>query len=121
MAYETLILGAGAAGMMCATRSGPGTLVIDHAKAPGEKIRISGGGRCNFTNMYASPENYLSQNPHFCKSAMARYTQWDFIELVDRHGIAWHEKTLGQLFCDGSAKQIVAMLVEEMKTAGADL
>ncbi len=121
MAYETLILGAGAAGMMCATRSGPGTLVIDHAKAPGEKIRISGGGRCNFTNMYASPENYLSQNPHFCKSAMARYTQWDFIELVDRHGIAWHEKTLGQLFCDGSAKQIVAMLVEEMKSAGADL
>ncbi|ATG42834.1 putative protein YhiN [Phaeobacter piscinae] len=121
MAYETLILGAGAAGMMCATRSGPGTLVIDHAKAPGEKIRISGGGRCNFTNMYASPENYLSQNPHFCKSAMARYTQWDFIELVDRHGIAWHEKTLGQLFCDGSAKQIVAMLVEEMKAAGADL
>ncbi|MFV1529708.1 MULTISPECIES: NAD(P)/FAD-dependent oxidoreductase [unclassified Phaeobacter] len=121
MAYETLILGAGAAGMMCATRSGAGTLVIDHAKAPGEKIRISGGGRCNFTNMYASPENYLSQNPHFCKSAMARYTQWDFIELVDRHGIAWHEKTLGQLFCDGSAKQIVAMLVEEMKTTGADL
>jgi predicted Rossmann fold flavoprotein len=121
MAYETLILGAGAAGMMCATRSGPGTLVIDHAKAPGEKIRISGGGRCNFTNMYASPENYLSQNPHFCKSAMARYTQWDFIELVDRHGIAWHEKTLGQLFCDGSAKQIVAMLVEELKAAGADL
>lgn len=121
MAYETLILGAGAAGMMCATRSGPGTLVIDHAKAPGEKIRISGGGRCNFTNMYASPENYLSQNPHFCKSAMARYTQWDFIELVDRHGIAWHEKTLGQLFCDGSAKQVVAMLVEELKAAGADL
>lgn len=121
MAYETLILGAGAAGMMCATRSGPRTLVIDHAKAPGEKIRISGGGRCNFTNMYASPENYLSQNPHFCKSAMARYTQWDFIELVDRHGIAWHEKTLGQLFCDGSAKQIVAMLVEELKAAGADL
>ncbi|CRL11454.1 3-ketosteroid-delta-1-dehydrogenase [Phaeobacter italicus] len=121
MAYETLILGAGAAGMMCATRSGPGTLVIDHAKAPGEKIRISGGGRCNFTNMYASPENYLSQNPHFCKSAMARYTQWDFIEMVDRHDIAWHEKTLGQLFCDGSAKQIVAMLVEELKAAGADL
>lgn len=90
-------------------------------QAPGEKIRISGGGRCNFTNMYASPENYLSQNPHFCKSAMARYTQWDFIELVDRHGIAWHEKTLGQLFCDGSAKQIVAMLVEELKAAGADL
>ncbi|MFS4582630.1 NAD(P)/FAD-dependent oxidoreductase [Phaeobacter sp. C3_T13_0] len=121
MTYETVILGAGAAGMMCATRSGASTLVIDHAKAPGEKIRISGGGRCNFTNMYASPENYLSQNPHFCKSAMARYTQWDFIELVDRHGIAWHEKTLGQLFCDGSAKQIVAMLVQEMQAAGAEL
>ncbi len=95
--------------------------MVDHAKAPGEKIRISGGGRCNFTNMYAAAENYLSQNPHFCKSAMARYTQWDFIELVTRHGIAWHEKTLGQLFCDDSARQIVAMLVKELRDAGADL
>ena len=121
MILDTLILGAGAAGLMCAAHAGPGTLVVDHAKSPGEKIRISGGGRCNFTNMYAAPENYLSANPHFCKSAMARYTQWDFIALVDKHGIAWHEKTLGQLFCDGSAKQIVAMLVEELKSAGADL
>ncbi|NKX37694.1 NAD(P)/FAD-dependent oxidoreductase [Rhodobacteraceae bacterium R_SAG4] len=121
MRIKTLILGAGAAGMMCAARAGGDCLVVDHAKAPGEKIRISGGGRCNFTNMYAAPENYLSQNPHFCKSAMARYTQWDFIELVTRHGIAWHEKTLGQLFCDDSARQIVTMLVKELRDAGADL
>ncbi|WP_411351143.1 NAD(P)/FAD-dependent oxidoreductase [Leisingera aquaemixtae] len=121
MRINTLILGAGAAGMMCARHCGGSTLVIDHAKAPGEKIRISGGGRCNFTNMYAEAKNYLSANPHFCKSALARYTQWDFIGLVDRHGIAWHEKTLGQLFCDGSAKQIIAMLTQEMAQAGADL
>ena len=121
MFVKTVILGAGAAGMMCAAHAGPDCLVIDHAKSPGEKIRISGGGRCNFTNLYAGPENYLSGNPHFCKSALARYTQWDFISLVDRHGIAWHEKTLGQLFCDGSAKEIVAMLVSELKQAGADL
>lgn len=121
MQLNTIILGAGAAGMMCAAHAGPGTLVLDHARAPGEKIRISGGGRCNFTNMYAGPENFLSQNPHFCKSALARYTQWDFIELVNRHGIAWHEKTLGQLFCDGSAKQVVAMLLSEMERAGATL
>ncbi len=107
--------------MMCAAHTGGRTLVIDHAKAPGEKIRISGGGRCNFTNLYAEPANYLSQNPHFCKSAMARYTQWDFIDLIGRHGIAWHEKTLGQLFCDGSARQIVSMLIEELQKAGADL
>ncbi|MEX0302851.1 MAG: NAD(P)/FAD-dependent oxidoreductase [Leisingera sp.] len=121
MQVNTLILGAGAAGMMCAAHSGGSTLVIDHAKAPGEKIRISGGGRCNFTNMYAEAKNYLSANPHFCKSALARYTQWDFIELVDRHGIAWHEKTLGQLFCDGSSKQIITILVEELRQAGAEL
>lgn len=121
MQVNTVILGAGAAGMMCAAHCGGSTLVVDHAKAPGEKIRISGGGRCNFTNLYADPSNYLSGNPHFCKSAMARYTQWDFISLVDRHGIAWHEKTLGQLFCDGSAKQIVSMLTTEMAQAGADL
>ncbi|WP_417523557.1 NAD(P)/FAD-dependent oxidoreductase [Marinovum sp.] len=121
MDVTTLILGAGAAGMMCAAQAGPGTLVIDHAKAPGEKIRISGGGRCNFTNLHAGPGNFLSQNPHFCKSALKRYTQWDFIELVDRHGIAWHEKTLGQLFCDGKSAQIVEMLVRELRAAGADL
>ena len=115
--YRTIILGAGAAGLMCAARTGAGTLIIDHARAAGEKIRISGGGRCNFTNLHAGPGNFLSQNPHFAKSALARYTQWDFIDLVDRHGIAWHEKTLGQLFCDGSAKQIVAMLLAEAAEA----
>ncbi len=121
MTHDTIILGAGAAGMMCATQCGGRVLVIDHAKAPGEKIRISGGGRCNFTNLYAGPDNFLSQNPHFCKSALARYTQWDFIDLVTGHGIAWHEKTLGQLFCDGSSKQIIAMLRTEIERAGADL
>ncbi|MBO9411284.1 MULTISPECIES: NAD(P)/FAD-dependent oxidoreductase [unclassified Ruegeria] len=121
MTFDTIILGAGAAGMMCASHCGGRVLVIDHAKAAGEKIRISGGGRCNFTNMYAGPGNFLSQNPHFCKSALARYTQWDFIDLVGRHGIAWHEKTLGQLFCDGSSKQIVQMLLDEMTRAGAEL
>ncbi|WP_298846870.1 NAD(P)/FAD-dependent oxidoreductase [uncultured Ruegeria sp.] len=121
MTYDTIILGAGAAGMMCAAYCGGRVLVIDHAKAPGEKIRISGGGRCNFTNMYAGPDNFLSQNPHFCKSALARYTQWDFVDLVGRYGIAWHEKTLGQLFCDGSSKQIIQMLLDEMNSAGAEL
>ncbi len=121
MTWDTIILGAGAAGMMCATQTGGHTLVLDHAKAPGEKIRISGGGRCNFTNMYAGPENFLSGNPHFCKSALSRYTQWDFIDMVARHGIAYHEKTLGQLFCDNSAKDIIAMLRTEMAQAGAGL
>jgi len=121
MLYQTLILGAGAAGMMCARYAGPGTLVIDHARNPGEKIRISGGGRCNFTNMYAEAKNFISTNPHFCKSALARYSQWDFVALMDQHGISWHEKTLGQLFCDGSAKQVVAMLVEELQRAGGEL
>ncbi|MFY0660262.1 MAG: NAD(P)/FAD-dependent oxidoreductase [Shimia sp.] len=121
MTWDTIILGAGAAGMMCATQTGGRTLVLDHAKAPGEKIRISGGGRCNFTNMYAGPENFLSGNPHFCKSALSRYTQWDFIDMVARHGIAYHEKTLGQLFCDNSAKDIIAMLRAEMAQAGAEL
>lgn len=107
--------------MMCAAHAGGDCLVIDHARTPGEKIRISGGGRCNFTNLHATADNYISANPHFCKSALARYSQWDFISLVDRHGIDWHEKTLGQLFCDGSAKQIVAMLVSELRAAGADL
>ncbi len=117
--YHTVILGAGAAGLHCAafaSRAGR-TLVIDHAKAPGEKIRISGGGRCNFTNLHSGPGNFLSENPHFAKSALARYTQWDFIDLVRRHGIPWHEKTLGQLFCDTSAKDIIAMLLAEMRPA----
>ena len=121
MKMNTLILGAGAAGMMCAAHASPGTLVIDHAKAPGEKIRISGGGRCNFTNLHAGPGNFLSANPHFCKSALKRYTQWDFIDLVAQHGITWHEKTLGQLFCDGKSPQIIAMLQAEMARAGAQL
>ena len=121
---DVVIIGAGAAGMMCAIeagRRGRRVLVIDHAKAPGEKIRISGGGRCNFTNIHAGPKNFLSKNPHFCKSALARYTPRDFLALVERHGIAWHEKTLGQLFCDGSAKEIIAMLLKEMREAGVEL
>jgi predicted Rossmann fold flavoprotein len=121
---DVLIVGAGAAGMMCAIeagRRGRSVLAVDHAAAPGEKIRISGGGRCNFTNRGTSPKNFLSQNPRFCISALARYTQHDFIALVDRHRIAWHEKALGQLFCDGSARQIIAMLTEEMDRAGARL
>ena len=121
MQVNTLILGAGAAGLMCAAHAGPGALVIDHARAPGEKIRISGGGRCNFTNLHCDPSAFLGANPHFPKSALARYTQWDFIDLVDRHRIAWHEKTLGQLFCDDSARQIVRMLLDEATGAGADL
>ncbi|MEK1887928.1 MAG: NAD(P)/FAD-dependent oxidoreductase [Phyllobacterium sp.] len=124
MKVDVLIIGAGAAGMMCAIEAGKrgrSVLIIDHAAAPGEKIRISGGGRCNFTNLNAAPQNYISANPHFCISALRRYTQRDFIALVDRHGIAWHEKTLGQLFCDGSSKQIIDLLVTEMKRAGAEL
>ena len=121
MQISTLILGAGAAGMMCAAQAGPGTLVVDHARAPGEKIRISGGGRCNFTNLHTGPANFLSANPHFCKSALSRYSQWDFIDLVARHGIAYHEKTLGQLFCDGKSEQIITLLRAEMARVGADL
>ncbi|WP_333712873.1 NAD(P)/FAD-dependent oxidoreductase [Yoonia sp.] len=121
MKVQTVIIGAGAAGMMCAAHAGSGVLVIDHAKAAGEKIRISGGGRCNFTNLHTSPENFISRNPHFAKSALKRYTQWDFIALVDQYGIKWHEKTLGQLFCDGSAKEIIALLRAEMDKATAGL
>lgn len=122
--YDTVILGAGAAGMMCAAHAaarGGRVAVIEHGKAPGEKIRISGGGRCNFTNLHTAPEAFLSDNPHFARSALARYTQWDFIDLVGRHGIAWHEKTLGQLFCDGSAKDIIRLLIDEMAAVGAEL
>jgi len=114
--FDAIIIGAGAAGMFCAAMAGQAgsrILLIDNGKKPGRKILMSGGGRCNFTNLYTEPAAYLSQNPHFCKSALARYTQWDFIGMVDKHGIAWHEKTLGQLFCDDSAQQIVEMLVAE--------
>lgn len=114
--FDTVIIGAGAAGMFCAAMAGQAgsrVLLIDNGKKPGRKILMSGGGRCNFTNLYIEPAAYLSQNPHFCKSALARYTQWDFIDMVGKHGIAWHEKTLGQLFCDDSAQQIVDMLVAE--------
>ncbi|WP_425039594.1 NAD(P)/FAD-dependent oxidoreductase [Primorskyibacter sp. S187A] len=121
MHLRTLILGAGAAGLHCAAHAGPDTLVIDHAKNPAEKVRISGGGRCNFTNLGVEPSCFLSENPHFAKSALKRYTQWDFIDLVDRYKIAWHEKTLGQLFCDESAKQIIAMLMSEVRAAGNDV
>ena len=117
MQVKTLIIGAGAAGMMCAAQAGNDVLIVDHAKAPGEKIRISGGGRCNFTNLHTTAANFLSQNPHFAKSALKRYTQWDFIALVAAHNIPYHEKTLGQLFCDNSAKDIIAMLHAEMKSA----
>ncbi len=121
LTYDTIILGAGAAGMMCAAQCGGRVLVIDHAKKPGEKIRISGGGRCNFTNLHAAPDRFISNNPHFVKSALSRYTQWDFLDLVQKHHIAYHEKTLGQLFCDDSAREIVAMLLVEMEHAKAEL
>ena len=122
--FDVIILGAGAAGLMAARvagQRGRRVLLIDHADQPGKKILISGGGRCNFTNLRAAPDRFISANPHFAKSAMARYTQQDFIALVDRHGIGWHEKTLGQLFCNGSAKQIVEMLWGECAAAGVAL
>ncbi|MEH6644112.1 NAD(P)/FAD-dependent oxidoreductase [Sulfitobacter sp.] len=121
MDFETVIIGAGAAGMMCAAHLEGRTLLVDHAKAPGEKIRISGGGRCNFTNLHTDPQAFICANPHFAKSALARYTQWDFIALVEAHGIAWHEKTLGQLFCDNSAKDIIAMLRKLMEARRVEL
>jgi predicted Rossmann fold flavoprotein len=116
--FDVVVIGAGAAGMMCAIEAGQRgrrVLVVEHAKAAGEKIRISGGGRCNFTNLHAAPAMFLSQNPHFCISALARYGPADIIALFERHQIAWHEKTLGQLFCDGSARQVVEMLLGEMR------
>ena len=122
--FDVIVAGAGAAGLMCAIRAGQRgrrVLVLDHADKVGKKILISGGGRCNFTNLLSRPEAFVSANPHFCKSALARYTQHDFIALVDKHRIAWHEKTLGQLFCDGSARQIVAMLLAEAEAAHVDV
>ncbi|MBX3494391.1 MAG: aminoacetone oxidase family FAD-binding enzyme, partial [Parvibaculum sp.] len=122
--HDVIILGAGGAGLFCAGVAGArgrSVLVLDHAKVPGEKIRISGGGRCNFTNLHTSPKNFLSENPSFCISALKRYTQHDFIAKVEAHNIAWHEKTLGQLFCDGSSQQIIDMLLAECARAGAVL
>lgn len=113
---DVIVIGAGAAGLMCAataSQRGKRVLVLDHSKKIAEKIRISGGGRCNFTNIHCSPKNFLSQNPHFCKSALSQYTPQDFINLVERHGIRYHEKTLGQLFCDSSSQQIIDMLLDE--------
>lgn len=124
MHYDVIIVGAGAAGLMCAVEAGKRgrrVLLIDKANAVGEKIRISGGGRCNFTNIHTTPDNYLSRNPHFCISALRRYTPAHFISLIEKHSIAYHEKTLGQLFCDGSSKQIIAMLVDECEVAGVQI
>jgi len=122
--FDVIIIGAGAAGLMCAIEAGKRgrrVLVLDHARTPGEKIRVSEGGRCNFTNLHTAPENFLSENPHFCRSALAGYTQHDFIALVERYGIAYHEKTLGQLFCDGSSRQIVDLLIRECADAGVSV
>jgi predicted Rossmann fold flavoprotein len=122
--YDAIVLGAGAAGLMCAAvagQRGRRVLLVDHADEAGKKIVISGGGRCNFTNLHTAPDRYLSANPHFAKSALGRYTAADFVTLVERHGITWHEKTLGQLFCDGSARQIVAMLLGECEMGRVEL
>jgi predicted Rossmann fold flavoprotein len=120
--FDAIILGAGAAGLMCAIQAGKRSrraVILERAERAGKKILISGGGRCNFTNLYCRPENFLSRNPHFARSALARYTPDDFVSLVEQHGIAYHEKTLGQLFCDHSARQIVDMLTAECRSAGA--
>ncbi len=119
--FDVVVIGGGAAGLMCALTAGARgrrVLVLDHANRVGKKILMSGGGRCNFTNMYCEPENFISANPHFVKSALSRYTQWDFIALVEKHGIPYHEKKLGQLFCDRSSKDIVRMLLDECAAAG---
>ena len=122
--FDVIVIGAGAAGLFCAAQAGQKglrVLLVDNGKKAGRKILMSGGGRCNFTNLYAEAAAYLSHNPHFCKSALARYTQWDFIDLVNQHGIAWHEKTLGQLFCDDSAQNIVDMLLAECEKGAVTL
>jgi len=119
--FDVIIIGAGAAGMMCAIEAGKRgrrVLLLDKERKLGKKILISGGGRCNFTNLHAGPEHYISANPHFCKSALARYTQWDFIALLESRGLSWHEKTLGQLFCDQRAPAVVAMLEDLCREAG---
>src|SRR5271165_3588179 len=122
--FDALILGAGAAGLFCAIEAGKRgrrVAVLERADRIGKKILISGGGRCNFTNIYCRPENFISANPHFAKSALARYTPADFVALVERHGIAYHEKTLGQLFCDRSARDILAMLESECRDAAVNI
>jgi predicted Rossmann fold flavoprotein len=124
LTYDAIIIGAGAAGLMCALTAGARgarVLLLDHNTQEGAKILISGGGRCNFTNIGTTPANFISSNPHFCRSALSRYTPKDFLALVERHNIAWHEKTLGQLFCDGSARQIVAMLLDECAAVHVDI
>jgi predicted Rossmann fold flavoprotein len=121
---DVVIIGAGAAGMMAgitAAKRGRRVIVLDHADKPGEKIRISGGGRCNFTHLYSTPDNFVSENPHFCKSALSRYTPYDFLDLVESHGIAWEEKAEGQLFCQGRSQKIIDMLLTELDQADADL
>src|ERR1044071_3941508 len=122
--WDVIIIGAGAAGVFFAIQAGQRgrrVLVIENGDRVGKKIAISGGGRCNFTNTSTSPDNFVSRNPHFCKSALARYTPADFIALVERHGIAYHEKKLGQLFCNGSSQQIINMLLQECAEAGAEI
>ncbi|GGX73476.1 hypothetical protein GCM10011309_24410 [Litorimonas cladophorae] len=124
MDADVIIIGAGAAGMMCgaaAGRRGKSVIILDHAERAGEKIRISGGGRCNFTNLHCGPDNFISENPHFAKSALKRYTQYDFLDLVEKYGIKWHEKTKGQLFCDGRSQEIIDMLLTECTKAGNEL
>ncbi len=121
---DVVIIGAGAAGLFCAIEAGKrgrNVVVLEHAERIGKKIAISGGGRCNFTNLNTSADNFISANPHFCKSALARYTPADFVSLVEKHGITYHEKKLGQLFCDGSSRQIIEMLLTEARTAGVEI
>ena len=124
MDADVVIIGAGAAGLQCgafAGQRGKSAIILDHADRAGEKIRISGGGRCNFTNLHCGPDNFISQNPHFAKSALSRYTQYDFLDLVERYGIKWHEKTKGQLFCDGRSQEIIDMLLSECMAAGNEI
>src|SRR6266446_5730956 len=122
--WDVIVIGGGAAGLFCAIEAGKRgrrVLVLEHSDRVGKKIAISGGGRCNFTNIHTNPENFLSANPHFCKSALAGYTPADFISLVEKHGIAYHEKKLGQMFCDGSSQQIIKLLLRECQTAGVEI
>ena len=122
--HDAIILGAGAAGLFYAAQAGARglrTLVVDHASKPAEKVRISGGGRCNFTNIHTSPQNFISRNPHFAKSALARYSPWDFVALMERHGLTWHEKTLGQLFCDQKSTAVIQLLLDEVSAGGGEV